>query len=336
MKKLFVLLLIAVMSCTSFSACINAEPTIAETTAKTTTAETTTTTVTTTAQTTALTTTAETEPPETEPTTTASITTADNSSDTRSTQQKLDDIIVANPDVLIGYALYNADTNKYLYHYNDDMEINMSGEIPTYWLYLLMKKSKTEPKVSPYFGKEVYENSYVYNLFYKDGQMWFRLDDLINYYFYDGDLGAKAALETKIPLGYGKSIKVNGENIYVNSEKDTKNPTITENIAKWLFVNEFLNENSEESDFLKNLLSNNDRDSFFYEGTGVLVPHAGDEIEDLYYDDETVKTTKVTQFYDTGIIEADGTDYIFVIYTQNTDSADIVRDISRYFYEEVI
>jgi hypothetical protein len=276
-------------------------------------------TVTTLAETTILTTTAETTPPETEPTTTASITTADNSSDTRSTEQKLSDIITANPNVEIGYALYNADSNKYLYHYNDEMEIDVSGEVPVYWLYRVLNRNELESEISPYFGKDVYEDSYVYNS-YESGEIsWFSVKDLIDYYFNEGDEGAKITLEIKMPMTYNEFVEVSGNVVEVEKKDSIDKSTVTQYVAKWISLNKFFNSNSEEAKFLKELFTNNDRDSFFYEGTGVLTVHAGDKIG--------------SDCYDTGIINVGGTDYIFVIYTRNAESADIVREISRYFYD---
>jgi hypothetical protein len=306
--------------------CGQTEETVTETAAETaiettTTAATLETTLTTIAETTILTTTAETTPPETEPTTTASITTADNSSDTRSTEQKLSDIIAANPDVEIGYALYNPDTNKYLFHYNEEMEIDVSGEIPVYWLYVTLSYDGLETKISPRFGKDVLENSYVYDS-YKSGEVSrFSVKDLIDYYFNEGDEGAKRTLEIKSPLVFRRTTEVNGNVVWIDTENCVDESTVTQYIAKWIDVNDFFMNNSEESEYLKELLTNNNRDSFFYEGTGVLTVHAGDKIG--------------SDCYDTGIIEVGGTDYIFVIYTRNAGSADIVREISRYFYDDL-
>jgi hypothetical protein len=248
------------------------------------------------------------------------VTTADNSGDTRSTQQKLDDIIAANPNVEIGYALYNTDTDKYLFHYNDEMEIDVSGEVPIYWLYLLLESNEVEKEVMANFRKQSYDNSYVFDA-YSDGEYWFKIGDLINYYFYDQDLGSKATLEREIPLVYGKNININGNIVWIREKDGTEKSSITEYIAKWIAVNEFVNENSDESKFFNKLLKNSDRDSFFYEGTGVLTVHAGDKIG--------------SDCYDTGIINVGGTDYIFVIYTRNAGSADIVREISRFFYDDL-
>jgi hypothetical protein len=279
------------------------------------------TTLTTIEETTILTTTAETTPPETEPTTTASITTSDNSSDTRSTEQKLSDIIADNPDVEIGYALYNPDANKYLFHYNEEMEIDVSGEVPAYWLYRVLNRNELESMLFPRFGKDVYEDSYVYNS-YKSGEaIGFSVKDLIDYYFNEGDEGAKITLEIKMPITYSELVEVSGNVVEVGKKDSIDKSTVTQYIAKWISLNKFFNSNSEEAKFLKEMFTNNDRDSFFYEGTGILTVHAGDMIN--------------SDCYDTGIINAGGTDYIFVIYTRNAGSADIVREISRYFYDDL-
>jgi hypothetical protein len=321
MKNIIKKVLSCVMFVVILSACGNTD--VADVVTEefaTTTQQTEITTTTTTAETTIQTTTAETEPPETEPTTTASITTADNSSDTRTTQQKLDDVIAANPDVEIGYALYNADTNQYLYHYNDEMEIDVSGEVPIYWLYRILDRNELEEKVLANFEVTTYENSYIVELYLQE-EWWFKVVDLINYYFYEQDAGAKATLERRVPLGYSNYIDVNGETIRITEKDGTERSSITQYIAKWLFVNEFLSENSEESEFLKELLTNSDRDSYFYEGTGIMPVHVGDEIN--------------SQCYDTGVVTANGTDYIYVIYTKDASSQDIVKDISRILYESI-
>ncbi|MDR0992647.1 MAG: hypothetical protein LBL87_07115 [Ruminococcus sp.] len=288
------------------------------------------TTATTLAETTVLTTTAETEPPVTEPTTTASITTADNSNDTRSTKQKLDDIIAANPDVEIGYALYNADTNEYLFHFNDEMEINVSGEVSIYWLYLILERDDLDSDfvIGPFidtlddgaYVKITYEDSYVYDS-YIGGAVELKAEDLINYYFYDGDEAAKWSLERNSPLTYGGAVVVADNRVEIMERDSLKKSSIPEYLAKWININKFLNEDSEDSEFLRDLLANTDRDSFFYEGTGIVSVHAGDQIN--------------TEYYDTGVVTVNDVDYIYVIYTKNADSADIVRDISRYFYDEV-
>jgi hypothetical protein len=328
MKKLISIFLTAVITLSLLTACQNAEPEITETvttvaternlTETTTSEATTVATEETTPEQTEVTTTV---PPETEATTTASVTTADNSSDTRTTQQKLDDVIAANSNVEIGYALYNADTNKYLYHYNDEMEIDVSGEVLIHWLYMILEDNSLESKIFPRFGKDVYENSYVYNS-YKSGEaIGFSVKDLIDYYFNERDEGAKRTLEIELPIGYSQLVEVNGDVVRVGKKDSIDKSTVTQYIAKWIDVNEFFKKNSEESEFLRELLTNNDRDSFFYEGTGVLTVHAGDIIN--------------SDCYDTGIIEVGGTDYIFVIYTKNAESADIVREISRYFYDDL-
>jgi hypothetical protein len=248
------------------------------------------------------------------------VTTADNSGDTRSTEQKLSDIIAANPNVEIGYALYNADTDKYLFHYNDEMEIDVSGEVPVYWLYITLDNNGLGAELRAGLAGKTYENSYVFNL-YQEGQRFFIIDDLINYYFYDQDLGAKAALERQQPLRYSGGIKVNENVVWIDEIDGSEKSSITKYVANWVAVKEHMDENSEETKFLNKLLKNSDRDSFFYEGTGVLTVHAGDKIG--------------SDCYDTGIINVVGTDYIFVIYTRNAGSADIVREISRYFYDDL-
>jgi hypothetical protein len=248
------------------------------------------------------------------------VTTADNSGDTRSTEQKLSDIIAANPNVEIGYALYNADTEKYLFHYNDELEIDVSGEVPIYWLYRLLDRNEVEKEVMANFRKQTYDNSYVFDA-YSDGEYWFKIGDLLNYYFFNQDAGAKATLEREIPLIYDKDIKLSGNVIWITQKDGTEKSSITKYVAKWVAVNEFVNENSDESKYFNKLLTNSDRDSFFYEGTGVLTVHAGDKIG--------------SDCYDTGIINVGSTDYIFVIYTRNAGSADIVREISRCFYDDL-
>jgi hypothetical protein len=351
MKKLISIFLATAISLCLFTACGQTEETVTETAPETAIVTTTTgateTALTTIAETTILTITAETIATEieiesetetqntteaeteasilattTEPKTTPAvpITTAYNTGDTRSTEQKLDDIIAANPNVEIGYALYNTDTEKYLFHYNDEMEIDVSGEVPIYWLYRLLDREGAETKTAVAFGKEVYDNSYVYTLT-EEGQFWFKLSDLVNYYFYDSDAGAKGALEILLPIIYRKTIKVNNESIVITEKDSVEKSSIPQYIAKWVAVNEFVNENSDESKYFNKLLKNSDRDSFFYEGTGVLTVHAGDKIG--------------SDCYDTGIINVGGTDYIFVIYTRNAGSADIVREISRYFYDDL-
>jgi hypothetical protein len=325
MKKLISIFLTAAICLCLFTACGQTEPEITETAPETAIVTTTTASpevaVTTPTETTILTTTTETTPPETEPTTTASITTADNSSDTRSTQQKLDDIIAANPDVEIGYALYNPNTNKYLYHYNDEMEIDVSGEVPVYWLYMVLEQNVLESEVRAYLEeKDEYSNSYIYELYMQEVYQ-FKVIDLINYYYYDEDLAAKRTLERREPLTYGAGINIEDVRVHIRENDSLDKSSILEYLAKWVNMSDFLNVDSEEAQFFSELLTNNDRDSFFYEGTGVLVPHVGDEIDG--------------QFYDTGVIKADGVDYIYVIYTKNTESADIVREISRYFYDDL-
>jgi hypothetical protein len=278
--------------------------------------------------TTEVTTAVTTAPPRTEVTTTAPktapavvpVTTADNSNDTRSTQQKLDDIIAANPNVEIGYALYNADTSKYLYHYNDELQIDVSGEVPIYWLYRLLDREGAETRVPVNFREETYENSYIFKLS-EEGQMRFEIGDLINYYFYDQDAGAKAGLEMQVPLVYEKDISVNGNVMWITEKDGTEKSSITQYIAKWVAVNDFVMGSSGDSKFLKNLLRNSDRNSYFYKGTGVLTVHAGDKIGKDYYD--------------TGLLTVNGVDYIYVIYTKNTNSSDIVEDISRYYYDDL-
>jgi hypothetical protein len=323
MKKLISIFLTTAISLCLFTACGQTEPEITETAPETAIVTTTTATpetaLTTIAETTILTTTAETTPPETEPTTTASITTADNSSDTRSTEQKLDDIIAANPGVEIGYALYNADTNKYLFHYNDEMEIDVSCEVPVYWLYLILEDNNLETEF-PIYLEEKYDDSYFYEL-YDEGEIWFKIGDVINYYFNDSDEAAKAALKRVLPIVYGDSIDVGSIRIRIMENDSLEKSSISKYVAKWININSFLKEDSEEAEFFGESLTNNDRDSFFYEGTGVLTVHAGDMIN--------------SDCYDTGIINVGGTDYIFVIYTRNAGSADIVREISRYFYDDL-
>ncbi|MDR0992083.1 MAG: hypothetical protein LBL87_04180 [Ruminococcus sp.] len=339
MKKLISTLLATVISLSLFSACEKAEPTIAETipetaivTTTTVAPETTATTLaettilTTTAETTILTTTAattiETAPPETEPTTTASITTADNSSDTRTTQQKLDNIIAANPDVEIGYALYNADTNEYLFHFNDEMTADLSKDPNMYWIFRILDQNELYSENRFHSRAHVSEgNSPLYDL-YKNGQKRFTIHDYIYYFFYYSDMDAREMLSILEPITYSRTVTVGGKTILVKSRHSSIS-SVTQGLAQWADMYEFISTGSDEGKFLKELLSGTDNKAYFYEGTGVSALHFGDN------------SNETSEIYDTGLFNANGNDYIFVIYTRNADSADIVRDISRYFYDEV-
>jgi hypothetical protein len=309
--------------------CGQTEETVTETAPETAIVTTTTaaqeTTLTTLAETTILTTTAETTPPETEPTTTASITTADNSSDTRSTEKKLSDIIAANPNVEIGYALFNTDTNKYLFHYNEEMEIDPSGEIPPYYLYIVLDQEGLKAERVIVLRGNSYEPTDIY-LKYEEGQLFFTVGELVESYFYNNDSAAREGLLMQKPFVYENIVKELDPSIRIENRHGTEKCNVTQFLAQWIVINKWLVDDKNEADvdnidYLKKLLSNTNRNSYFYEGTGIQAVHSGNK--------------NGSQYYDTGVVTVNSVDYIYVIYTKNAKSADIVREISLYFYDDL-
>jgi hypothetical protein len=272
-----------------------------------------------------------TNPTETEPTTTASITTADNSSDTRTTQQKLNDLIAANPDVEIGYAFINADTQEKLFLYNMNMEVDVSGFPEPYWISKAIDEETSINNYLGYLNDPVEDNnSIIYTLHEEEGVWDFPFDDVVRYYVLDGDVNARKILmlwHNDEGLNYPTGLTAKEYGIKFLVAKSVFNSsTVIEKLAQWKDNYERLvrweTADTEKIDLFTELFSNIDNFSYFYEGTGKQVIHSGGSSDDS------------GECWDTGLVSVDGSDYIFVIYVKAAKTReDIVRDISRIMYE---
>jgi hypothetical protein len=260
--------------------------------------------------------------PETEATT-ASVTTADNSSDTRSTQQKLDDIIAANPDVEIGYALVEADYNRDYYNalfsfkpdskipYTDIEDFDIIIDSLRFGIVDRQEVFMDEHHIGP--EDTVNLDSEMCRLYREEGKWDFRFKEVVNYLL-QGDTEAKALL--KELYSYTKGDNETIESFYKMWGR------VSADIDAWHEM-EYKKENAP---YLIELLSNTDRNAFFYEGTGVVVAHWGNT------------NTDTGTVLDSGLITINDKDYVFVILTRSEWGhlrTDLVSDISRILYESI-
>jgi hypothetical protein len=334
-KRIFALILSVALCCLTLAGCEKADETPAVT-APATTAVLETETVTeaaavttavspteTAAETPTETTPPETTVPETEATTTASITTADNSSDTRTSQQKLDDLIAANPDVEIGYALVEANFNSD--YYNALFSYNLESKIPyadtedfVILADSLLNKGNLDGNEGfldeQHIGPEdtVNSDSEMCRLYREEGKWKFKFKEVVNY-FLQGDEEAKAFL--KYLYNYSTVDNVTVEFFYKEWER------VSDSIRFW----QESEDRKENAPYVTGIFSNTDRNAFFYEGTGVVVTHWGNINAD----------TGVV--LDSGLITINDKDIVFVILARSESGdlrTDLVSDISRILYDD--